>query len=237
MEGKILADKRVILFDIDGTLVSSQKSELEESRRYADAIEAVTGKRVSVNPSRFAGMVDPQICKIILEEAGFDEHSIANYVPKIITRMAQAYITMEKRVSLNRGVRELLDTLVNSPTHVLGVLTGNISAIGREKLSSVELDRYFSEYFYADDYDDRSRLVDDAVKSCLTKYKLSLRTNLIIIGDTPLDVKAANAAQATSIGVASGVYSMEQLSGVGAAHVFRDLVATKSLLNALDFST
>jgi phosphoglycolate phosphatase len=231
-----LSETRVLLFDIDGTLVSSQMSELDERRRYVDAIRDITGKVPLVNPSRFAGMVDPQICRTILAETGIDEKSIESYLPKVLSRMSQAYQKTSKKVAVNRGVRELLKILIRSQSHKLGVLTGNLASIGKEKLVAAGLEQYFQESFYADHFVDRFALVDYAIKTCVSKYRLE-RKNVLIIGDTPLDVKAANAAHATSIGVASGVYSMEQLSVGGAVHVFRDLVPTKSLLNALDFNT
>jgi len=232
-----LPDTHVVLFDIDGTLVSSQISELDERRRYVDAIRDVTRKVPLVSPSRFAGMVDPQICRIILAETGLDEKSIESCLPKVLSRMSQVYRKMPKKIALNHGVRELLEILIRSKSHVLGVLTGNLSSIGKEKLAAAGIERYFQEGFYADHFVDRFVLVDYAANTCVSKYRLSEIKNVLIIGDTPLDVKAANAAHATSIGVASGVYSMDQLSGVGAAHVFRDLMPTQSLLNTLDFST
>jgi phosphoglycolate phosphatase-like HAD superfamily hydrolase len=225
----------VILFDIDGTLVSSQKSELDESRRYVDAIREVTGKDTIVSPSRFAGMVDPQICRIILNETGINDAELNSYLPKVLSRMAAAYREKPKIVMLNRGVKDLLDLLSHSTSHVLGVLTGNISAIAKEKLAAAGISQYFKEGFYADNYDDRNRLVEDAVRACVSKYSLVNTKNVIIVGDTPLDVKAARAAYTTSIGIASGVYSMETLSLSGATMTFQDLTPTNDLLSSLSF--
>ena len=232
-----LPETYVVLFDIDGTLISSEISELDERRRYVDAIHDVTGKVPLINPSRFAGMVDPQICRTILAETGIDEKSIESCMPKVLSRMSQVYQKIPKKVALNYGVRELLEILTRSKFHVLGVLTGNLSSIGKEKLAAAGIEQYFQEGFYADHFVDRFALVNNAVNTCVSKYRVSERKSVLVIGDTPLDVKAANAAHATSIGVASGVYSIEQLSVGGAAHVFPDLMPTKSLLNALESNT
>lgn len=232
---RTLAETHVVLFDIDGTLVSSQKSEVDERRRYVDAIREVTGKDPQVNPSRFAGMVDPQICRIILAETGINAPELDSYLPKVLSRMAVAYRKTPKEVMLNQGVKDLLDLLSHSTRHVLGVLTGNLSTIAREKLAAAGIGQYFKEGFYADNYDDRNRLVEDAVRACVSKYSLANAKNVIIVGDTPLDMKAARAAYATSIGIASGVYSMEALSLSGATMTFQDLTPTNDLLSSLSF--
>jgi len=223
----------VILFDIDGTLISSQKSEFDERKRYFEAVYQVTGKAPLVDPSRFAGMVDPQICRIILTEIGVADE----FLPKILATMTEVYQKMPKELVLNRGVKELLNILSHSTNHVLGVLTGNISAIAKEKLTVTGISEYFKESFYADNYDDRNRLVQDAVQVCVSKYSLESTKGVIIVGDTPLDVKAAAAAHATSIGIASGVYSMDTLSQAGGATmILRDLTPTNELFTAISFN-
>ena len=227
----------VILFDIDGTLISSQKSERDERRRYVDAIREVTGREPVVNPSRFAGMIDPQICKIILTETGVKDELLASSLPKVIARLIGVYQKMPKQLTLNRGVIELLNLLNHSTSHVLGVLTGNISAIAKEKLTIAGINRYFKDEFYADNYDNRNFLVEDAVRICVSKYSLPSRKNVIIVGDTPLDATAARTAYATSIGIASGIYSTEALSQAGAMRTFHDLAPTTDLLSSLSFQS
>ena len=223
----------IVLFDIDGTLISSSAAEEDERRRYVKTIHDVVGMEPSVIPSRFAGMVDPQICKILLAETGLDGEKIEYFLPKVLTRMGEIYRDMEKRPVLNEGVEDLLRILTKSQNHVLGVLTGNLSAVATEKLRVTGIDSYFAECFCADNYFDRNRLVEDAVRTCVANYKLSDRNNVMIVGDTPRDMSAANAGKATSIGIASGVFSLEQLSQAHATWVFSNLRPSKELLRAL----
>jgi phosphoglycolate phosphatase len=223
----------VILFDIDGTLMSSSAAEEDERRRYLITIRDVVGRELSVIPSRFAGMVDPQICKILLTETGLDDERVEYFLPKVLTRMGEIYREMEKKPILNEGVEELLRILRRSQNHIVGVLTGNLSAVAKEKLRTTGIDSYFAEGFFADNYFDRNRLIEDAVRTCVANHKLSDRRNVMIIGDTPRDISAANAAQATSIGVASGVFSLEQLSQANATWVFSDLKPSRELLSVL----
>jgi phosphoglycolate phosphatase-like HAD superfamily hydrolase len=223
----------IVLFDIDGTLISSSAAEEDERQRYLKTIHDVVGMEPSVIPSRFAGMVDPQICKILLAETGLDDEKVEYFLPKVLTRMGEIYRDMEKRPILNEGVEELLHILTNSQNHILGVLTGNLSAVATEKLRVTGIDSYFAERFCADNYFDRNLLVEDAVRICVANYKLSDRKNVMIVGDTPKDVSAANAAKATSIGIASGIFSLEQLSQAHATWGFSDLKPSKELLRAL----
>jgi phosphoglycolate phosphatase len=223
----------VVLFDIDGTLISSSGPEDGERRRYLITIRDVVGREPSVIPSRFAGMVDPQICRILLTETGLDDKRVEYFLPKVLTRMGEIYRAMEKRLTLNKGVEELLRILRRSPNHIVGVLTGNLSAVAKEKLRATGIESYFTECFYANGYFDRNRLIEDAVRTCVAKYRLPDRKNVMIIGDTPRDISAANAAKATSIGIASDIFSLEQLSEANATWVFSDLKPSRELLSAL----
>jgi len=217
-----------VLFDIDGTLVSSVAAE-EAMLCYSNAIRDVVGKTPNVAPGRFAGMVDPQICQILLTELGLTNDKIDYFVPKVLSRMIELYRRMDKTIALNSGVKELLPLLVRSPRHAVGVLTGNLERIAKEKLACAEILVYFSEFYCADRYFERARLVADAVNSCVTNYQLSAGSDVMIVGDTPRDIAAANASEATSIGIASSAFSMRQLSEAGAKQVYPSLKPTNSL--------
>lgn len=226
----------VILFDIDGTLLSSAATEHDERLRYLKTIREVVGKEPSVEPTRFAGMVDPQICRILLTELGLSDEKVTYFLSKVLARMGEIYRKMDKDVVLNNGVRELLPLLAKSPRHSLGVLTGNLLTVATEKLACATIESYFSDLFCADRYVDRTSLVDDAVSSCVAKYQLSSRRSVMIVGDTPRDVVAANASGATSIGVASGVFTMSQLSEAGALQVHAGLEPSAQFLAGLALS-
>jgi phosphoglycolate phosphatase len=151
----------------------------------------------------------------------------------VLTRMGEVYRKMEKKVALNTGVRELLASLATSPRHIAGVLTGNLTAVAEEKLTCAGIRVYFSEFFCADAYFNRTSLVENAVRTCITKHEVNARKDVMIVGDTPRDIEAANISHATSVGVASGVYTMAQLSEAGATHVYPNLEPTKELLAGL----
>jgi len=178
-------------------------------------------------------MVDPQICKILLAEVGLSEHEIDNILPRLLKRIGQHYREMDKKLALNPGVKNLLETFAAFPELVIGVLTGNLRLIAEEKLRITGIRSYFSVLFCADDYFDRPSLVKDAVETCMGKYHLKTRRDVVIVGDTPRDMEAANASSATSVGVASGTYTMTQLIEAKATYVYPSLEPTPDLMKAL----
>jgi phosphoglycolate phosphatase-like HAD superfamily hydrolase len=228
-----MSTRRVVLFDIDGTLLSTPATEDSEQRRYVDTIRDVVGKEPSVIPSRFAGMVDPQICKILLTELGLSSYEVERFLPQVLARMHDVYRNIDKRIVLNNGVKELLTTLAPFTNVVIGVLTGNLTAVAEDKLTATGIREYFSELFCANDYFDRTSLVQDTVRTCMTRHELNTSKQVVIVGDTPLDMKAAAASKATSVGVATGVYTKAELSEAGAEFVYPSLEPTNELLAGL----
>lgn len=230
---EVLPIQTVVLFDIDGTLLSTPVTEGSEKRRYVEAIRDAVGMEPNVIPSRFAGMVDPQICMILLAELGLSDDSANHILPTVLTRMIEVYLKMEKKLALTVGVTGSLAILNTSPSHITGVLTGNLRKIAEEKLTTTDILAYFSELFCADGYFDRVSLVESSVQACVTEHGLSARSDVMIVGDTPRDIEAANMSHATSIGIASGVYTMAQLKDAGATHVYPNLIPTRELLAGL----
>jgi len=223
----------VVLFDIDGTLVLMRSTEANERERFRRAISDVVGRPPPTEPWRYDGMVDPEICRLLLIEVGLSPDSAARHLRAVLGRVAEIYLTMEKRPVLNEGVEELLKILSTSSNHRLGILTGNLSAVAEEKLRLTGIRGYFAETFCSDGYFDRGVLVRDAVDVCVRKYRLRGNRAVTIVGDTPRDMEAANANGATAIGVASGSYSASELTRAGAVAIFQSLDPSNALLAAL----
>lgn len=224
----------VILFDIDGTLILKQSTDANERERFRRGIYDEVGKFPPTEPWRYDGMVDPQICRLLLIDVGLSENTAAKHLQRVIERVGQIYVTMEKHPVLSDGARELLKILSLSSKHKLGILTGNLSVVAEEKLRLTGIRTCFDETFYSDSYFDRSDLVRDAVQTCARKYRLRDNESVTIIGDTPRDMGAAKGNSAKAIGVASGFFSEGELAAAGADAVFRTLAPCDQLLEALD---
>ncbi len=132
------------------------------------------------------------------------------------------------------GVREVLDALDGRPDVFLGLLTGNYEQGARIKLEYFDLWRYFRCGAYGDDSLDRHALVPVAVERSRQAGCPEVdRRDVVIIGDTPLDVACARDAGVSCLAVATGGYSVDALRAAGADTVFDSLVDTEGVIASL----
>jgi len=121
------------------------------------------------------------------------------------------------------GVRALLDALAARVDVFLALLTGNFELGARAKLEYFDLWRYFRCGAFGDRALDRNHLVDEAlarVRACGGPDVP--RDDVVVVGDTPLDVACAAAAGARSVAVATGGYDEMTLEASGADIVLPD---------------
>lgn len=119
---------------------------------------------------------------------------------------------------------------------VQSVLTGNMRATARAKLAALNLDRYLDLGVgaYGDAHEIRADLVPLARARAASAYGGDFAGQAtVLIGDTPLDVEAARLTGARSVGVATGGFSLAELSAAGADAVLPDLADTARVLAAI----
>ena len=109
---------------------------------------------------------------------------------------------------LLNNVKNVLDAVkVNG--HISGILTGNLQPIAEIRLQHAGIEEYFITGGYGSDSIIRSKLVDYAIQ----RYGSNInRSEIYLIGDTPLDIKAAREASTRAVGIATGVYPITDLS-------------------------
>ena len=132
------------------------------------------------------------------------------------------------------GVPALLSALAARADAVMGLLTGNFEEGARIKLEYFDLWRYFRCGAYGDDAEDRNALVPFALQRArdCTGHAFGPQ-DVVVIGDTPLDVECAHAGGARAVGVATGGFTVDDLRRSGADAVFSDLRDTAAVLRAL----
>jgi phosphoglycolate phosphatase-like HAD superfamily hydrolase len=109
------------------------------------------------------------------------------------------------------GVVETLTKLRDAGV-LLGVTTGGLEQVAHAKLARGDLNRFFTFGGYGSDSADRAELTRRGIERANAILKRTLsRAEVYVVGDTPLDVRAAHDAGATAVGVASGANSVEEL--------------------------
>ncbi len=203
--------KKLVLFDIDGTLLSVNAINRSV---LVDALQEVYGTAGSAGTHNFAGKMDSNIIYEVLQSAGLGNSDIAAKFELAKATYIELFRQQAKPsdVLLMEGIPELLSELSGHSDIMLGLLTGNFEASGRHKLLLPEINHHFPFGAFADDAPSRNDLPAVAVEKAyqLTGVKF-FNHDIIIIGDTEHDIACARVLNAKSIAVATGTYSMEEL--------------------------
>jgi phosphoglycolate phosphatase len=169
------------------------------------------------------------------------EHPLVND-PQILQRFQDAYVgylanEIHKpgpRKGVLPGVRSLLDTLASSDDAYPALLTGNFERGARIKLEYFDLWRYFACGAFGDGVQERNSLLEKAIeRAAACGAPVADPSNVVVIGDTPLDVAVAIAGGARSLAVATGDYDVDTLRAAGADVVLKDLSDRSAVWKAL----
>jgi phosphoglycolate phosphatase len=107
---------------------------------------------------------------------------------------------------------------------LVGITSGAVEAATHIKLARAGLNQYFSFGGFGSDSNDRGELTRIAIRRASVVQGAPLDpARVCVVGDTPMDIAAAHAADAVGIGVATGKYTVDQLQQAGADHVLVDL--------------
>lgn len=204
---------RLILFDIDGTLL---REGLAPKIAFARALRETYNTSGPVQNFKFAGMTDPECVVEIMRLAGLDDATIFERRDECLRRYVD-HLTIEMKnhdgAKLYPGVRELLERL-NKLEHVLvGLLTGNILRGAQLKLRRWNLEPFFRFGAYGDDHENRSVLAQIALDKARVLTGLPIAgADTTVVGDTPRDITCARAIGARAVVVATGHVSRLELA-------------------------
>ncbi|HKJ91699.1 MAG TPA: HAD family hydrolase [Longimicrobiales bacterium] len=218
--------KKLILFDIDGTLLSTDGA---ASRAFHRALLEVYGTAGPITSFDFHGRTDREIARTLLRVAGFDDGAIDGrfaalwsvYLRELAVELNQA----SHRTRVMPGVVALLDALARrADAVVLGLLTGNIEEGARLKLASCGLNGRFALGAFGSDDEERDRLGAVAVGRARDLLGVTFRgADIVVVGDTPRDVQCARPVGARAVAVATGRHTVEELEEAGADAALADL--------------
>jgi phosphoglycolate phosphatase-like HAD superfamily hydrolase len=221
---------QLLLFDIDGTLVHANGTGRDVLEL---ALLEVFGHAGPIAGYSFAGKVDLQIVFDLMGATGLDPATIHQNLPALFEKMVlngQRLFSAENGVRPCPGVPELLDQLTLRRDLILGLLTGNVEGTAPLKLASAGIDpTIFRLGAYGSDAANRDDLPAVALSRAAA---LNIQhTGTIIIGDTPADIQCAQVAGVTSIAVATGFYSREQLAACQPDYLLDDLTDIPAFLS------
>lgn len=226
--------QRLVLLDIDGTILSSNGVAARPFRR---ALEAVFGTPGPLRGYSFAGKTDPQIARDLLRLANVPEHEVAEGMERIWPLYLDGLRGALKaaRVTLFPGVAQLVNRLDAEPSAVLGLLTGNVAEGARLKLTAAGLDfNVFQVGAFGSDHPDRTELPAIAVARAERQFGHTFQGKaVVIVGDTPLDISCGEHLGVRTVAVATGSYSMDDLAACGPDHVFDSLEDTDAVWAAI----
>ena len=222
---------KLFLFDVDKTLVDSRGA---GGRAMNLAFAQLFGIDQGFAGIEFTGRTDTAIFRDAV-----DVHGLDGEFPALLARFQETYYSMlprtlaEVQAHVLPGVCELLEGLQTAPEAYLGLATGNFRESARLKLEPFGLCDFFPVGGFADDSEDRGELVAIAIKRLAEASGGPASREVYVNGDTPLDIAAAEANGARSVAVATGFFSVDELTAAGADVVFPDFSSWQAVLDAL----
>jgi phosphoglycolate phosphatase len=223
--------RRLLLFDIDGTLIHSGGAGVHALRRVLAERHGIDD---DLHDIEIAGVTDSGIVTSIL-----NKHNIP-VTRENLTLFLDSYVHFlslelpRREGKLLPGVLELLEKLKSRNHLVLALLTGNVSRGAQLKLEHYGVWHFFEFGAFADDHHDRNQLGPFARARAKEKHGREFSAEEIdVIGDTPRDIACGKALGARTIAVATGTWSREELAKHHPDILIDDLSDVDRLINTL----
>ena len=226
--------KRLLLFDIDGTLTRSHNGYVPFNQAILETF-GVPGDIRSVIPD---GNTDPMIVSEIFSKGNILAPNIDDKWHQFSSNLRQCYSQAissgSTTVRALPGVAELLQKVAASGIFGCSVVSGNLEPMARVKLEAAGLYSYLCRGAYGSDSPRRADLPAIAKRRCEAAFSVSIPlSECIVIGDTPRDLEAARCNRMKCILVATGRYPLEELSNCQPERCLPDLTDTAAVLETL----
>jgi phosphoglycolate phosphatase len=219
-----MAENGVILFDIDGTLITSGGAGRGALER---AVAEFLGRPMEKVPFPFAGMTDRAIMRGALRAFGqpvteaIIDDLLAQYLTVLSDEVARAVT-----YAVHPGMIGALEWLATRQDVAVGLGTGNIEAGARIKLERVGLNRFFDFGGFGCDAEPREGLIAKGFERGAQRLSRTIETcRLLVIGDTPSDVRASRLNGGETLAVCTGGATRAALEATDAEWVFDSLAS------------
>ncbi|HEY7368396.1 MAG TPA: HAD family hydrolase [Thermoanaerobaculia bacterium] len=225
---------RLVLFDIDGTLLSAGRAARESVLAALERIFGWKGQGAA-DGYDFSGKTDPQILRELVGATVGEEH-LARELPRALDLYLEE---LERRldpsaVKVKPGIPPLVDRLASDSRVTLGLLTGNIERGARLKLEPPGLNRYFPFGAFGSDSADRYSLPAVAIERARQSTGRAFAgKSVVIVGDSVHDVACGRSLGARAVAVATGWTSRERLLAEKPDAFFADFSDVDSAFEAI----
>ncbi len=223
--------KKLLLFDIDGTLVDTGGTGFPALRT---SLKEGFGIEDDLSHIRLAGATDTNLCREILAHHGIEPtaENRARYLDGYLFHLQK--MLPEKPGRVLPGVLELLEALRQRENLVVALLTGNLVRGAEIKLSHFGLWHYFEFGAFADDHHVRNELGHFARARAQERHGIEFPPEAIyVIGDTPKDIACGRAIGAKTVAVATGEYSPDELGAFEPDYLFESFAATAEAIEKM----
>lgn len=227
--------KRLLLFDVDGTLVDAAGAGRAALRA---SMTRVYGESGPIDAFDFRGRTDPGIVRGLLGAAGLGDGEIEAGLAELWevypSELEAALEARSGAVRPQPGVSTLLGRLSRDPRFVLALVTGNVREGARRKLAACGLDGFFRTGGFGCDSARREELPPLAVRRCGRRLGRRFGAEDVwVIGDTPEDVRCGRHCGHRTLAVTTGGFSADELRRHGADRVVPTLERCDELVGSL----
>ena len=230
--------QRLVLFDIDQTLISLNGGNRPQRQALDVAFEQVHGIPHAFQDVAFTGGMDLPLMVEVYRKWGLIDDSqdlpdLSDFKAAYFDHLTSLLEVWEEGV-ICAGVPDLLQALTLDRRVQLGLETGNFREAAFIKLRRYGLGAFFEDGGFGGDYSERSQVVASAIVNCQERSGRRYGPEeVFLIGDSASDVEAGNANGTLTLAVGTGFYSLEDLANLNPSYVLPDLSDTARVLDLL----